>query len=214
MNEFIEKWKTDNIFKTKIKLSVSTLFVVLVSIFAISTRNTMPTNDIYNQTNINEEEKIDNTNYETIQIPNNYKHNITIKINDNKYTYTRNKQNNQEAITKEVDGVIENYIYENNNFYKEDNEKYILTTEDEIYDIINYDYIKLETINQYLSKSIKEGNQYLVYLKDIILGDDSKEYIIIEINENKINIDYTTLMKNFDKSITSYLVNIEIEEIE
>ena len=68
--------------------------------------------------------------------------------------------------------------------------------------------------NVYLSKSIKQDNQYIVYLKDIILGDNTDDYIIIEKNDNKINIDYTTLINNFNKNINKCLVNIKIEEIE
>ena len=85
---------------------------------------------------------------------------------------------------------------------------------EEIYDIVNSDYLNLTTINQYLSKSTKIDNQYLVYLKDIILGNNSDDYIQITINENNIDINYTSLVKTFDKSIEKYLVSIKIENIE
>ena len=79
------------------------------------------------------------------------------------------------------------------------------------YDIVNYNYLKLETINEYLSKPVKRENEYLVYLKDIILGPGSEDYIIITKEDNIINIDYTELMKNFDKTIENYSIKIEIE---
>lgn len=212
MKDFIERWNSDKRYQTKVKLSLYTLFVVIVSIFAISSRNTISTNEIEDNNINNMDNEVENENNSiSIEIPETYNYTISITINENIYTYTGNKTTNQETITKEVDEVVNNYIYQNNDYYKEDNENYILTTEDEIYDIIDRNYIDLETINQYLSKSSKEGNQSIVYLKDIILGNDSEEYIIIELNDNKINIDYTSLMKEFDKSITKYLVKIEIE---
>ena len=63
-------------------------------------------------------------------------------------------------------------------------------------------------LNEYITKAEKLENQYLVYLKDIILDSNSNDYIVININNNKINIDYTVLMKNFDETIEKYFVNI------
>ena len=40
MNDFIEKWNTEPKFKTKVQLGLYTLFVVIISIFAISVRDT------------------------------------------------------------------------------------------------------------------------------------------------------------------------------
>ena len=38
MQDFIEKWKNEPKFKTKIQLGLYTLFVVVVAVFAVSTR--------------------------------------------------------------------------------------------------------------------------------------------------------------------------------
>ena len=43
MNKFIESWKTDKKFRTKIKLLAYTLFVVIISIYAISLDKTPST---------------------------------------------------------------------------------------------------------------------------------------------------------------------------
>ena len=58
----------------------------------------------------------------------------------------------------------------------------------------------------------KVGNEYHVYLKDIILDYNSDDYIIVTINNNDINIDYTNLMKILNNSIKLCTVNIKIEE--
>ena len=113
------------------------------------------------------------------------------------------------TITKEVNHTIKNYLYKNNEYYLEDNDLYIKTTRDEVYDIVNYNYLNLANINTYLEKAEKHNNQFLIYLKDIILDNNSDNYFVIIINNNHINIDYTPLMKEFS-NIQKYLVDIKI----
>ena len=219
MQDFMEKWNSDPRFKTKVKLSLYTLFVVFVAIFAVSSNNNLSTNELQNEqseqnnnTISNEEPKFDSTN--KIEIPKEYDYEIDIKINESNYKYTGSKNILSENITKEINNITRKYIYEKDNYYREENNSYILTTKEEVYDIVDYNYINLETINEYLSKSIKVENKYLIYLKDIILGNNSEAYITITKKDNKISIDYTNLFNSFDKSINQYLINIEIEEIE
>lgn len=211
MKDFIKKWNNDSRFKAKVKLGLYTSFVVIVSIFAISGNQSNINNQIdtdVNNSNIEDTETI------TIDVPERYNYNKNITINQKKYQYTGTIEQDKETIAKVVDNVTSNYIYEKNSYYKDESGTYVLTTKEEIYDIIGYNFLKLDTINQYLSKSTKEEEKHLVYLKDIILGNDSEEYITISINENKINIDYTSLMKIFDKTVESYIYEVVIEEIE
>ena len=231
MKDFLEKWNNDSRFQTKTKLSLYTLFVVLVAIFAISSRNNIETNESNNQeltqnnnSQNNQEQTTNNNNQEVqnennqlikIEIPDEYDYKINITINELNYSYNGNKNFVREKITKIKDNISTNYIYENDKYYKEkDTENYLLTTKEEVYDIIDYNYLNLETINEYLSKSTKIDNQYIVYLKDIILGNNSSEYITINIENNNIIVDYTKLLNYFDKSINKYLVEINIDEKE
>lgn len=207
MNDFLEKWNTDPRFKTKIKLGLYTLFVVIVSIFAFSIRRNVYTEpDIYNDNN--------NNDIVSIKIPEKYEYTYNININEKVYKYKGSKDLNTETITKISDDVTSKYVYENDKYYKDSVWIENLVTEEEVYDIIDYNYLKLETINTYLSESIAEEDKYLVYLQDIVLGNNSEQYISITIDKNKTNIDYTSLMKLFDKSIESFLVEVIIEEIE
>ena len=205
MNGFIEKWKTDSRFKAGIKLGLYLLFVICVAIFAFANRAPVA-NDI-----VDNEQKKDNL---TIKIPNKYNYTIDITINENHYQYTGTKNLNVETINKIVDTTTTYYKYEQGKYYVYEHNNYVLTTKENVYDSINPVYLKLETINQYLSKSTKLQDQYFVYLKDMLLANDSEEYIVITLNENKVNINYTSLMKEFDNTITNYLVEIIIEEIE
>ena len=214
MDEFLKKWKKDKKFKTSIQLATYTFFVIIVAIFAVSNNDSIPSNEI-DDNKINQAEKDNKENDNTIKIPEQYNYSIKININEKEYKYSGTKTKEEKKIIKEIDEEISNYIYKNNSYYKEDEENnYLLTSEDEVYDIINYNYLSLETIKEYLTKAEKLENQYLVYLKDIILDNNSNDYIVININDNKINIDYTVLMKKFNETIEKYFVNIDIEEIE
>ena len=208
MQDFIEKWKTDSTFKTKIKLGLYTLFIVATLLFALSNNNSQ-------SEKINNEDKINiENNSPKIIIPASYRYTTNIKINNTNYIYNGTKEINRESITKITNESIINYIYENNSYYKEEDEKYVLITKEEVYGEINPTYLKPETINQYLLKSKKQDDDYIVYLKDLILGDESGEYITINIDENNLKINYTSMMQEFNPQINSYIVEIKIEEME
>lgn len=217
MDDFLEKWKKDTKYRTKVKLLVSTLFVIFVSVYALTlppAENTL--DDLSDENKQLEDNTSINTdsNKSIIKVPNNYTYKINITIDESNYKYYGEKNINQTTITKETTDTIKNYIYENNEYYVKDNDLYVKTTKDEVYDIVNYNYINLESINTYLNKATNNNDQYLVYLKDIILGNNSEEYFVILVNNNKINIDYTPLMQEFNENIFKYTVDIEILEKE
>ncbi len=208
MDNFMEKWKTDKKFRAKIKLLLYGLFLVSVIIYVTTLDNKqLP---VENETiDIIEEKK------DTITIPTKYKYITEVEIDNDKYTYSGEKNDEQLTISKTNNDKTTDYIFKDNEYYVKEGELYIKTTKDEVYDIVNYNYISLEAINNYLEKSkTNNNNQYLVYLKDIILGNDSEEYFTISINDNKISIDYTPLIKQFNQNVKKYKVNIQIDEIE
>ena len=214
MDDFLKKWKEDRRFRTKVKLVAYTLFVLIVSIYAFSLDTGTYSSNLSEKLNNNTKEKQDNKNI--LKIPEEYNYTITINIDDKEYKYIGRKTKERETIQKQVDDKITNYVYQNEQYYIEDMiniDNYIITNREEVYDVINYNYINLNTINEYLNKSTKDGNQYIVYLKDIILGNDSDNYFVIDLNDNNIIIDYTVLMKEFNKSLSKYTINIQIDEI-
>jgi len=212
MKDFLEKWNTNSIFKTKIKLGIYTLFVVIVAIFAFSIRGNNYTDTAIDElSNYNDNKETDNI---SIEIPKAYNYTINININESIYKYTGTKNLNTKTIIKTADGITTNYIYEDNKYYKDSIEIDNLVEKKEIYNIVEYNYLNLENINTYLAISAEKDGKNLVYIKDIILGSESEEYITITIDKNKINIDYTSLMKLFDKTIESSVVEVIIEEIE
>jgi len=218
MKEFIEKWNSDFKFKTKVKFGASSLFVLLVAIFALTSNGVNPTpntsygdekeNIINDNNNITVQESL------MIKIPEEYSYTTNIFINDEKHVYNGNKRKQIENINKILNEINKNYIYQDENYYQETDGEYILTNKEEVYDIISNNYLKLETVNQYLTKSTKQNENNIVYLKDIILGYESEKYITITITNNQVKVDYTSLMEEFDNSIQSCIVEITIEEIE
>ena len=209
MNKLIESWKTDKKFRTKIKLLAYTLFVVIISIYAISldkTPSTTPEDIIKNP------EKED-TNTNTINLKDNYYYTANVKIDNEEYKYIFIKENEITTIIKEHNNMSENYQLKDNKYYKlQENNEYVLTTKEEIFSSVNYDYLNINNINTYLKNATKTSDQYIVNLKDIILGDNSTDYFVILINNNKISIDYTPLIKHFNNQIKTYTVDITINE--
>ncbi len=207
MNDFISKWKNDNKFKAKIKLLLYGIFILLVTVYAFSINNHMAVDNSINTNN-----NLNNTNDNKITIPKEYDYSITINIDEKSYQYYGTKKQDSITINKVIDDSETNYLYKDNDYYIFDNEMYIKTNKEEVYNIINYNYLDLNTINSYLSKSSRSGNQYLVYLKDIILEYDDNDYLVIIVNNNKINIDYTSLMKLTNPDIEKCYVIIDIKE--
>ena len=213
MDKFIENWHNDRKYRAKIKLLLYALFLMFMTIYALSLNKQNLANDNSKQ-EINDDIQSINETENYIIIPENYTYKISIVIDDNIYNYYGQKIKNEQTITKVVNDLKTEYKLIDNNYYIKDSNLYIKTTKNEVYDIINYNYINLETINTYLSKSIKDNDRYLIYLKDIILENSTNEYIVISINNNIINIDYTNLMKLTNNNLKKYEVNIEIENIE
>lgn len=211
MKNFAEKWKSDHIYQTKIKLVLYTLFVVIVAIYAITANKNTKTIE----TDIDELSNKVTTNENIFVIPKEYDYEINITTDNIKYTYVGTKTKTKEMIKKVVAEEETKYIYQNNQYYQEiDNDNYLVTSKEEIYDFLDSNYLNIENINAYLSKSQKLNNQYLVYLKDILLDNDTEDYFVILIDKNNINIDYTPLMKSINKDFSKCNVTIKIEEIE
>ena len=203
MDEFLEKWRSDKKYQAKVKLAIYLGFIIIVTIFAYSQRNSIKEPS-------NSEEETTIADGSIVDIPNEYSYIIDVYINDKTYTFTGSKNENAETIVKTTDEAVENFILRNNEYYKEINGSYYNTTKNAVYNPIDYDYINLENINLYLAKARPNSQGYIVYLKDIILNNSSDEYFVITVDASRINIDYTPLMKQMDSTIYKYVVNIQI----
>lgn len=212
MNDFIKKWNSDKKFKAAIKLLLYFLFFIVVAIYAVlSNKNA---SQIDTEKNIENNEIINNQQQQNsiINLGDNYKYTATITINDEQIKYVYSKEQDLLNIKKIRNLIETNYIIENNNYYIKENDNKILTTKDNIYDIVCPNCFDINSINEYLNKGIKENNNYKIYLKDIILAEKGDEYITITTDNNQIYADYTSLLQIFNNQIVKYTVNIKIEE--
>lgn len=200
--------------KAKIQLILFLIFIVFAVIFTRLTTNYSDDNYVNQIGNI-----INNPEIEIDSIDNNYNYNITINMetNDGNKTisYGGIRYNNKMIISKEIEDNITNYYMENNDYYVYSDEGYILSNIDEVYNIINYNYLNISNIKEYINKGVKDGNTYLIKVSNINLDSTSKEYVTIEINNNEDNIelimDYTNLLK--DNDITSCKIKYVFTDI-
>lgn len=220
---FKEKWQ-DKKYQAKFKLSGYGIFVLIV-ILMLSIGGRTNNNDTNYDNNINDNEQNDNNNEEEkenkvmFNKPNKKSYTYEIKITtkenniESNYYYHGNVYEAYEEIIKQIDNISYRYRIKDDKYFTLKNEKYILTTKEEVYDIISYDYLNIDNINNYLSYSKLINNNYRIYLKDIILNVNTDDYIESIIKEDSITIDYTKLINYLEsKTYDSYIVEIKYNE--
>ena len=220
---FKEKWE-DKKYQAKVKLSGYGIFIGVIILILLlgggntpSDNDTNVDNDTNNSLNSNTNNNIDNEVTFTKPNSDNYTYEIEIitkKDNiEDKYYYYGEVNNDTIELVKEVGNKKYNYKITNNKYYVLNNNNYILTTKEDVYDILDYSYLDTYNINNYLSYSKLVNNKYQVYLKDIILDNNSDDYITIELEENNLNIDYTNLINKLNNEYyDKFLVNMKYNE--
>ena len=148
------------------------------------------------------------------KIDNNYSYTIDINIDDNNYTYTGKVLGNNASITKKYNDIEEYYYVMNDKYYILDNNgNYILTNKEDIYNIIDYNYLDINNIKEYIKLGTKNNNKYTIKVSDIILNNNTNDTITITIEDNKLIIDYTNIIKIDKDSINKALVTITYNNI-
>lgn len=205
LDKLVEMWK-DKKGRAKIQLCLYGIFFIGVIIF---TR-------VLNTVNTNIEENNPVNQSFLVEVNDNYRYDIEINIDNNKYKYHGETLGNNGKITREVDGIEDYYYIMNNKYYMLDtNGNYILTTKEEIYPYIDSMYLNIDLIKEFIGASTKENNIYKVKLSDLILNNNSEEYITIMVDEEdkSIEIDYTNLFKVDNKNLTKETVKITYNNI-
>lgn len=199
-----EMWK-DKKGRAKIELSLYLIFFIFVIIFARVSTHTV-NNTLVNQVS---ESFINN-------IIDNYTCDINIYINEDIYEYHLKVLGNNSSIVRKNSDEEKFYYLMNNKYYELDsNGNYILTTTDEVYPYINYNYLNVTNIKNYINNSTLEDNMYKLKVSDIILNNSSDDFVIIKVDEENrsIEINYTNLLKIDNENINSALVNITFSNI-
>lgn len=201
---FKEKWQ-DKRYQAKIKLSGYSIFVVIAIIMilvegATNNKNTIIDNGLEDNKTIKDNTDTKDNKLFTIAYPYIIELNYNIDNTKNNITYNYSNNNNELLITKTNNDIVTNYKYISNKYYVENNDKYILTNINKVYDIIDYEYLDIDNINNYLNNATLENDIYKVYLKDIILNNTSDKYITIKLLDNSVEIDYTYLLNILNNS--------------
>ena len=201
---FKEKWQ-DKKYQAKIKLSGYSIFVVIAIIMilvegASNNKNTVIDNGLEDNKTIKDNTDTKDNKLFTINYPYIIELNYNIDNTKNNITYNYSNNNNELLITKTNNDIVTNYKYISNKYYVENNDKYILTNINKVYDIIDYEYLDIDNINNYLNNATLENDIYKVYLKDIILNNTSDKYITIKLLDNSVEIDYTYLLNILNNS--------------
>lgn len=198
-----EKWN-DKRERAKIELILYAIFFIGVIIF-VRVGNNISNNNINTSDNLF-----------ISQINDNYSYDIKININDNNYEYIGKVLGYNSTIEKKDSNTDEYFYKKNDKYYKLDQDNgYILSNKNDIYDVINYDYMDINNIKEYIKTSNNDNGIYIVKISDIILNSSSSDYITIKLYNinNTIEIDYTNLLRINDNNITKAIVNITYSDI-
>lgn len=200
-----ERWK-DKRERAKIELMLYGIFFLVIIIFARISSSM--------STNIPKDNDINNTFID--EITDNYQYDIDITIDNNKYKYSGKKLGNNMSITRIV-GTKEEFFYQmNDKYYILDTRgNYILTTAEDIYPYIEYRYLNINNIKQFIKLGTKNDTVYSVKVSDIVLNNNSADTITLTVNEKDKNIliDYTNLFKIDNSNINKAEVNIKYSNI-
>ena len=200
-----EKWN-DKRERAKIELLLYVIFFISVIVFVRIENNTSSNNN-----NIN-----DLDNLFIYQIEDNYCYDTNVNINDNNYEYIGKVLGYNSTIEKKDSNTDEYFYKKNDKYYKLDQDNgYVLSNENDIYNIISYDYMDINNIKEYIKTSNNDNGIYKVKISDIILNSSSSDYITIKIDNinNTIEIDYTNLLRINDNNITKAIVTITYSNI-
>lgn len=198
-----EKWN-DKRERAKIELILYAIFFIGVIIF-VRVGNNISNNNINTSDNLF-----------ISQINDNYSYDTKVNINDNNYEYIGKVLGYNSTIEKKDSNTDEYFYKKNDKYYKLDQDNgYILFNKNDIYDVINYDYMDINNIKEYIKTSNNDNGIYKVKISDIILNSSSSDYITIKIDNinNTIEIDYTNLLKINDNNITKAIVTITYSDI-
>ena len=198
-----EKWN-DKRERAKIELLLYVIFFISVIIF-VRVGNNISNNNINTSDNLF-----------ISQINDNYSYDIKVNINDNNYEYIGKVLGYNSTIEKKDSNTDEYFYKKNDKYYKLDQDNgYILSNKNDIYDVINYDYMDINNIKEYIKTSNNDNDIYKVKISDIILNSSSSDYITIKLDNinNTIEIDYTNLLRINDNNITKAIVTITYSDI-
>ena len=244
---FIDRMKNDSKYSAKIQLSIWGIFIVILVIFlnvgnagsSINSNNVG--NVINNSSNLGEENTFQDDTLLLENLNDNYNYDIVVNLKKKSINTETNEEvelehsihykgksyNKNLEIQKTVTEVTDYYYKVDNDYYSMIDNITSSVREEVIYDLIDNDYIEINSILELINKSsldhiteYSSGKIEQVYHYKVLSPDSSTqnnevvEISILEENDVlKINIDYSNLFKEIDNSITECLIEATITDI-
>lgn len=171
--------------------------LVLFIMLGLSIRNNIDKID-FDDNNTTKDNTNEDNNYSE------YTYDIIYKIEDKTNTckYQITTKDEYTYIVKTNSDVISTYVSYNGYYYLVEENDYKLAYEKEVFDIIPYQFLDINNINSYIKLSTENNDnivkRYNIKIKDITLLDNTDE-ITINLIGNDYEIDYTNLLKLYDK---------------
>lgn len=241
---FFEKIKTDKKYSAKVQLiGFGILLIPLIICLNIANiGNSDSTNSTFGD-NLDPNFQVGNKEEDTTdlleKVNDNYRYDITLKVqkNDNvgqeiaevsQIRYVGKSFSNQIEITKEDNLGSVLYYKVDNLYYSKNDDGMNLIEEENIYDMVDSDYIELDNILSFIDKAsldhvtdYSSGRKEYVYhlkVKDVVVGYKLEDVVEFEIEEEngilKIVVDYTNLLELMDESIMECKLEATITDID
>ena len=192
--------------KAKLELMLYGIFFIGIIIFS----------RVLSSSTNNVENKIEETKSFITAIKDNYEYNIKITMDDKIYEYYGMVLGNNSTVNLKVENNEKKYYLMNKKYYVLEDNNYILVDEEEVYPYINYRYLNINNIKEYINIGVKENDMFKIKLSDIVLNSESTDYLTITINEGdkSMIIDYTELFKLTEENTNKVIVNISYSNID
>lgn len=239
---FFEKIKTDKKYSAKVQLIGFGVFigalVIYVNIASLGSSG-MTSNSLGDlDTQIGDEETNDDTTNLLEQLDDNYHYDISVNVQMNseneqeeedvtKIRYVGKSFENQMEITREDTLGSSLYYKVDNRYYSKSNETMDLAFEEDIYSVVDSEYIELDGILELIDKAsldhvtdYSSGKKEYVYhlkVRDVVVSYKLEDVIEIHIVEENatlnIEVDYTSLLRVVDENIVYCKLEATITEV-
>lgn len=244
---FLEKMKSDNTYNAKVQLIGYGVFIVILVVYLNLANMGNNSDSLSNNTvfgNITGNDSVENTSEEDTdlleKIGINYSYDVVIRLDKKSMNTETNEEVNVEhsihylgraygtklEINKIVGDVTELYYKIDDSYYSKVDNITTLVKESIVYDIVDKEYIELDSILELMNKasldyvtnysSGKKESVYHLQVKDIInyQSDDVIEIGVVEENDTlEIKIDYSNLFKVIDESIAECELEFIITDV-
>ena len=235
LKEFLDKYKNDKKYNAKVQLIGYGILIAIIIIYANIHSAQLATYKRETPSRANKLNEIRNKLENKIlleKIDKNYQYDIKIhnktKEEEKEIHYYGKRYQNNTEITRELDGTTTNYYKVDARYYTKVNDNFEIAKQEDIYNIVEKEYIELEDIKEYINLASldhkteysngKKENVYHLPVKKVIKsyqGTDEIEINMIEENNNlTIKIDYTNLIKEITKETEECTVEYTYSNID